>query len=239
MHTCLSHGAHEPPRSLAGVQLWDTDQQSHKEWPHEGQSATYLGEVVDRLAGVSWKRPPGRGSIQPGGRQTRPVTPAGLPSQLCNRSIAYVNCWHLKFGGFQTVNYSSYYFYIRSVVTFVFIRADKATRTHARTHMRGDWKAICRQKLISVCEIRKRPLWCMVITPSLPPTCIITTTSSHDWWNMRLWNLTCYCYHPSFHLSPNLSLSLNLFCLVQPLCLTKYLSSLQWLKMFGKCTNKK
>lgn len=45
---------------------------------------------------------------------------------------------------------------------------------------------------------------------------------------------------PHFHLFPHLPLSLNLFCLVQPLCLTKYLSSsLQWPKMFGKCTNKK
>lgn len=49
--------------------------------------------------------------------------------------------------------------------------------------------------------------------PGLPPTCIITTTYSHDWWNMRLWNPSCFCYHPVFPLSPRCSLPLNLFFL--------------------------
>lgn len=51
----------------------------------------------------------------------------------------------------------------------------------------------------------------------LPPPCIITTTYSHDWWNMRLWNPSCFCYHPVFPLSPPLHLSflfLSIFCFV-------------------------
>ena len=70
----------------------------------------------------------------------------------------------------------------------------------------------------------------------LPPPCIITTTYSHDWWNMRLWNPSCFCYHPvppPPHVS-FLFLATFFFCLVQPLCLSKYLlSPLQWPEMFG------
>lgn len=70
--------------------------------------------------------------------------------------------------------------------------------------------------------------------PSLPPPCIITTTYSHDWWNMRLWNLSCFCYHPVFPSPPSFLFSQSFFCLVQPLCLSKYLSpALQRPKMFG------
>lgn len=118
-------------------------------------------------------------------------------------------------------------------------------RTHTHTHAREDGKAICRQKLIRVCMWDKEAAF-MVYgnhpppTPSLPPTCIITRTYSHDWWNIRLWNPSCFCYHPHFHLSPILPFLSIFFCLVSPLCLTKYLSSaLQLPKMFGICTNKK
>lgn len=77
----------------------------------------------------------------------------------------------------QQVSWSREFLFFFFLFSFVFIPAYKATHTHARE----DRKAICRQKLISVCEIRKQPLWCMVITPpSLPPTCIITRTYSHD-----------------------------------------------------------
>lgn len=131
LHTCVNHGA--PPRSSAGIQLWDMDQQSHKDWPCEGHPATYLGEVVDRLAGVSWKLAPGRGSIQPGGRQTRPVTPAGLPSQLGNRSVAFVSCWRLKFGRFQTVNSSSCYFYSVKC-SYICVYACRQSYAHTRAH---------------------------------------------------------------------------------------------------------
>ena len=69
----------------------------------------------------------------------------------------------------------------------------------------------------------------------LPPPCIITTTYSHDWWNMRLWNPSCFCYHPVFPISPPLFPFLSIFfCLVQPLCLSIYLPpARQWPKMFG------
>lgn len=59
----------------------------------------------------------------------------------------------------------------------------------------------------------------------LPPPCIITTTYSHDWWNMRLWNPSCFCYHPAFPSPPSflfsqsflscstsLSLKISLLC---------------------------
>lgn len=74
----------------------------------------------------------------------------------------------------------------------------------------------------------------------LPPPCIITTTYSHDWWNMRLWNPSCFCYHPVFSpLPPLFSFSLNLFFLScstsqyisPPLCCGQ--------RCLEPCTNKK
>lgn len=41
------------------------------------------------------------------------------------------------------------------------------------------WEAICSQKLISVCEIRKQPLWCMVIRNTSPPCRPATAMHNH------------------------------------------------------------
>lgn len=71
----------------------------------------------------------------------------------------------------------------------------------------------------------------------LPPPCIITTTYSHDWWNMRLWNLNHVCYRLFFQFSP-LSFLLSqsffvIFNLFAPLCICS------GLRCLVPCTNKK
>lgn len=73
----------------------------------------------------------------------------------------------------------------------------------------------------------------------LPPPCIITTTYSHDWWNMRLWNPSCFCYHPVFSPLSPLFPFLSIFFLS---CSTsRYISPLlcSGQRCLEPCTNKK